>query len=156
MTDADDNRRAVSDAVSALARQRRVVDRLVRERLGLDSIMAFFMAGDALRARDILRMAEVPESRIKFLQRQLSRLVRSGALEERRNPLQRQQPYYSLPAPAPAAAESSLCVACRDKPRAVLILPCRHLSLCAACMQQVDRCPICRGAVEEEILVLHP
>lgn len=53
------------------------------------------------------------------------------------------------------------CVVCLDEPRSVLLLPCKHLVLCAGCMVQMQRharqayawgdsdnrdikCPVCR------------
>ena len=45
------------------------------------------------------------------------------------------------------------CVVCLARPRAVVLLPCRHLSLCALCAAGVSTCPMCRGAVEETMAV---
>ena len=155
MSDLDDT--AASDAIEALARQRRVVDRMVRDKLQPDAILANFLDGDRWRARDILAFVNLPESRVRYCVRQLKALVRRGLLVEHVNTMRRSQPQYSLPPPAAAPAESSLCVACREKARTVLLLPCRHLCLCAACSGRVaERCPICRGGIEERVDVLMP
>ena len=45
------------------------------------------------------------------------------------------------------------CVVCLARPRAVVILPCRHLSLCALCAADVPTCPMCRGVVEDTMHV---
>ena len=60
------------------------------------------------------------------------------------------------PLPPPAAEEGdddASCVVCLARPRAVVLLPCRHLSLCALCAAGVSTCPMCRGAVEETMVV---
>ncbi|XP_022662877.1 RING finger protein 157-like isoform X2 [Varroa jacobsoni] len=61
------------------------------------------------------------------------------------------------------------CVICMSEPRDTLILPCRHLCLCAACADslryQANNCPICRApfrallqirAVRKMLLSSHP
>lgn len=35
------------------------------------------------------------------------------------------------------------CKACRDSSASVVLLPCRHLSLCSNCNATVDTCPVC-------------
>ena len=45
------------------------------------------------------------------------------------------------------------CVVCLERPRAVVLLPCRHLSMCALCAAGVSTCPMCRSAVEESMVV---
>ena len=40
-----------------------------------------------------------------------------------------------------------------ERPRAVVLLPCRHLSLCTLCAAGVTVCPMCRGAVEQAMVV---
>ena len=62
----------------------------------------------------------------------------------------------AAPPPPPAAEEGdddASCVVCLARPRAVVLLPCRHLSLCALCAAGVSTCPMCRGAVEETMVV---
>ena len=38
------------------------------------------------------------------------------------------------------------CVACLEEPRDTILMPCRHLCICASCfdMLTLDRCPVCR------------
>jgi hypothetical protein len=68
------------------------------------------------------------------------------------------EPARSDPAepPPPAAVEGDddpSCVVCLERPRAVVLLPCRHLSMCALCAAGVSTCPMCRSAVEESMVV---
>jgi len=50
------------------------------------------------------------------------------------------------------AAEGRECVICMCEPRDTMVLPCRHMCLCAECAQalrlQTNKCPLCRHAVE--------
>ena len=65
-------------------------------------------------------------------------------------------PPVAAPPSPPAAQEGgddASCVVCLARPRAVVLLPCRHLSLCEVCAAGVSMCPMCRGAVEETMLV---
>ena len=62
----------------------------------------------------------------------------------------------SPPPPPPAAEEGdddASCVVCLARPRAVVLLPCRHLSMCALCAADVPTCPRCRSTVEESMAV---
>ena len=36
----------------------------------------------------------------------------------------------------------SLCLACRKKPRTIVLLPCGHYALCSTCAKMKDTCPI--------------
>ena len=40
------------------------------------------------------------------------------------------------------------CIACLTDPRDTILLPCRHLCVCASCFDHLtlDRCPVCRAA----------
>ncbi|XP_062200220.1 probable BOI-related E3 ubiquitin-protein ligase 3 isoform X2 [Phragmites australis] len=59
--------------------------------------------------------------------------------------------------PPPAAAAARTCQTCRQRSASVVLLPCRHLCVCAACepvvpasapcAAAVAACPMCRGAV---------
>ena len=59
------------------------------------------------------------------------------------------------PPPPPVVEEpdDASCVVCLARPRAVVLLPCRHLCMCALCAADVPTCPMCRGAVEESMVV---
>jgi hypothetical protein len=46
------------------------------------------------------------------------------------------------------------CVVCLSAPHAVLLLPCTHLCMCAACADRVDTCPVCRGRIDERLPVV--
>jgi len=51
--------------------------------------------------------------------------------------------------------EEKLCVICRENPKEVLIMPCRHLCVCKECGNRVEltRCPLCREVIAERISV---
>ncbi|KAI5015456.1 hypothetical protein ZWY2020_056846 [Hordeum vulgare] len=51
-----------------------------------------------------------------------------------------------------AAAPS--CKACGQRDACVLLLPCRHLSLCGACEPSVDTCPVCAATKNASLHVL--
>lgn len=38
------------------------------------------------------------------------------------------------------------CVICLEGDLSVILLPCRHLCVCRVCLQEIDKCPICRRA----------
>lgn len=52
-------------------------------------------------------------------------------------------------------SDSNTCCICRDEPKSVLLLPCRHLCLCEACskLSIVTTCPICRTSIMERLHV---
>jgi hypothetical protein len=61
------------------------------------------------------------------------------------------------PAPAPAPdSEAHTCVVCLEAQRAVLLLPCRHFVMCAACadgLPQPRLCPVCRQSAVDVVPV---
>ncbi|XP_068649256.1 probable BOI-related E3 ubiquitin-protein ligase 3 [Aristolochia californica] len=42
--------------------------------------------------------------------------------------------------------EKIVCKACNSRPSCVLLLPCRHLSSCKSCENDLDLCPVCKSA----------
>ncbi len=40
------------------------------------------------------------------------------------------------------------CLVCCAQPRNTVLLPCRHSCCCASCLARLDKCPVCRAAVE--------
>ena len=48
-----------------------------------------------------------------------------------------------------------LCVICITDPREILLLPCRHVAMCAECYEEVKertrQCPICRANITAAI-----
>mmetsp|Transcript_17403 Transcript_17403/g.31744 ORF Transcript_17403/g.31744 Transcript_17403/m.31744 type:complete len:270 (-) Transcript_17403:487-1296(-) len=50
-------------------------------------------------------------------------------------------------------AEGKTCCVCMDKPSEVVLLPCKHLSMCAECSESVSRCPLCRVEICERLKV---
>jgi hypothetical protein len=51
--------------------------------------------------------------------------------------------------------EQRLCVICCEKEKCVVLLPCRHLCLCAACSrdERLTQCPLCRDDIAHRINV---
>lgn len=47
------------------------------------------------------------------------------------------------------------CVICLSEYKEVLLLPCRHLCLCRACMAHVHTCPVCRASSKDFMLLVH-
>jgi hypothetical protein len=43
------------------------------------------------------------------------------------------------------------CVVCLDSPREMMLEPCRHVCLCAACALRVSHCPVCRAKVARRV-----
>ncbi|KAJ8026828.1 Baculoviral IAP repeat-containing protein 7-B [Holothuria leucospilota] len=52
--------------------------------------------------------------------------------------------------------ERSLCKICLDDDVELLILPCKHLVVCAECGERIESCPICRSYAEEKVRVFMP
>nr|GMD23285.1 E3 ubiquitin-protein ligase BOI [Ipomoea batatas] len=48
--------------------------------------------------------------------------------------------------PPQQAKEFLICRACKSKEVSILLLPCRHLCLCADCEEKVSVCPVCQMA----------
>ncbi|ELP94150.1 hypothetical protein EIN_185370 [Entamoeba invadens IP1] len=48
-----------------------------------------------------------------------------------------------------------LCAVCMCEPREILLLPCRHVAMCAECYNEVKertrQCPVCRGTITAAI-----
>ncbi len=51
--------------------------------------------------------------------------------------------------------EQRLCVICQEKEKSVVLIPCRHLCLCADCAnhEQLKLCPLCRRQIESKFVV---
>lgn len=49
-----------------------------------------------------------------------------------------------LPA-ATAQTHGLTCVVCMENPINILLLPCKHASMCDDCASQIKECPLCRG-----------
>lgn len=47
--------------------------------------------------------------------------------------------------------EGPECVACYVNPRGVMLLPCRHLCVCEECLPKIDKCPLCRKPMVENV-----
>jgi len=43
------------------------------------------------------------------------------------------------------------CVVCYMNPRGVMLLPCRHLCVCEECLPKIDKCPLCRKPMVENV-----
>ena len=46
------------------------------------------------------------------------------------------------------ASSSPDCLVCLTEPKDVLLLPCRHVSICHTCHKSVTRCPVCRSSIQ--------
>jgi len=57
-----------------------------------------------------------------------------------------------------SSARSGTCVVCLDAVATRACLPCGHLALCEACVEQLDRwqCPVCRHAVRDVVQIYTP
>ncbi|XP_017154136.1 mitochondrial ubiquitin ligase activator of NFKB 1 [Drosophila miranda] len=82
-------------------------------------------------------ISEKTQSAYLWTERQLNRIMRSGSSK------------------ANDEARPSSCVVCMERRTNIVILPCRHLCLCAECSVQLqrymdmrDRCPICRESID--------
>ncbi|XP_055918190.1 uncharacterized protein LOC129950320 [Eupeodes corollae] len=56
------------------------------------------------------------------------------------------------------SSESICCVVCRDRPKCVLLLPCKHLCMCEECAEFISAmrqayCPLCRSNVHKQLSV---
>lgn len=48
-------------------------------------------------------------------------------------------------------SEKEICVACKENPKEVIILPCGHVCLCEDCAEIItDLCPVCRVPIENK------
>ena len=52
-------------------------------------------------------------------------------------------------------AQHQFCVICQDAEKTIVLLPCRHLCLCATCAAQPDvrECPLCRSQIESHLQI---
>ncbi|CAM9694786.1 unnamed protein product, partial [Choristocarpus tenellus] len=55
-----------------------------------------------------------------------------------------------------AHPDETLCCVCQDRPRSVVLLPCRHLCLCSTCADEAGAeplrdCPLCRAVIDERL-----
>merc|ERR1712110_520621 len=48
-------------------------------------------------------------------------------------------------------SEHNRCCVCMEAERKVLFLPCRHVCCCESCAQELDRCPVDRTPISEQI-----
>jgi len=76
--------------------------------------------------------------------------LRRGKAEAHRRPL------LASPAKPELVVETAIevtCSVCLQRPKSVLLLPCRHLCLCPQCSAELPKavCPLCRSEVQDRI-----
>ena len=49
--------------------------------------------------------------------------------------------------------DQTLCMACCDKEKSILLTPCNHICVCEACSYQLEKCPICMSPIESRVKV---
>ncbi|TMW59509.1 hypothetical protein Poli38472_004578 [Pythium oligandrum] len=54
------------------------------------------------------------------------------------------------------AGTSGECVICLEGELSVVLLPCRHLCVCRVCLDEIDRCPICRAKFSTYVCCASP
>ena len=159
---------APPERASAAARARREGEEAAAQRAAAAACLIQRRARTWLRGRKKLRR-KLRSRAAKLIQRRARAWLRpptpkAAPLEAPATPAA--QPVPSIPAapPPPVAApppppvieegdDDVSCVVCLARPRAVVLLPCRHLSLCALCAADVPTCPMCRGAVADTMFV---
>ena len=88
-------------------------------------------------------------------------LVRSAVAESSAHVQEQQQGSIVPPPPAmsssaiASAENGSTCVVCLAAPKDSVVLPCKHLAMCAECTKAVftssrePKCPVCRARIED-------
>jgi len=96
----------------------------------LSKIQPFYNEDDSFYARKSLQELQALERQVKHV------LVKIETAKQR-------------------LEEEKLCVICRESPKEVLFMPCRHLCVCKDCgyREELERCPLCREAIAERISV---
>ena len=51
------------------------------------------------------------------------------------------------------AADERLCCICMADDRSIMLEPCRHVSMCGPCAEQVDKCPLCKATPTRKVPV---
>ena len=51
-----------------------------------------------------------------------------------------------------ALSDRKRCIICCDRDKAVVLMPCKHMSMCTVCAHKVDACPVCKAAVVDRIV----
>jgi hypothetical protein len=68
---------------------------------------------------------------------------------------QAQEPSQESSPSQPPLSQQQECVICNSNPKTILLLPCKHLSMCQSCSVQViatdNRCPSCRANIEDVV-----
>lgn len=96
----------------------------------------------------------------QITQRQNEEVVAAGSSKEKFNndPHSRlDNQAYQLYRELEQEREDRLCVVCQDRPKRVILLPCRHLCLCDACRSAIitrdNSCPVCRRPILQTLRV---
>uniref|UniRef100_A0A6B2LWW0 RING-type domain-containing protein n=1 Tax=Arcella intermedia TaxID=1963864 RepID=A0A6B2LWW0_9EUKA len=51
--------------------------------------------------------------------------------------------------------EKQACVVCLTDKKAMVFVPCGHMSCCVNCSGRVSTCPVCRAAISQKVKVFH-
>ena len=51
------------------------------------------------------------------------------------------------------ADDALQCVVCLSRAKGICFLPCQHVCCCEQCAAGQERCPMCRGQIEQAIKV---
>jgi len=49
--------------------------------------------------------------------------------------------------------DQTLCMACCDQEKSILLTPCNHICVCEACSHRLEKCPICSSPIENRVKV---
>lgn len=60
---------------------------------------------------------------------------------------------YKKPITTDDIEDRDLCKICLENELDILVMPCKHLCLCAVCSANLEKCPMCRTHITEFVKV---